>query len=170
MSDFKELYNIINENLKIRNCLINFDESIIYDIIFRDLHQNIGELISSKGIIRLKCFYHFTNGKNYIDKNKKINWFENVNPKYLAILNACFIIIGQVFSDGNHRTAYKLLVNSEQFNLEEIDSIIDKIKNIRNIIKTDFNNQETVEDYLSFSDYIYNMHLYYKQYFIGYII
>ncbi len=164
--DQKEFINIINYNLKLRDCgfVVNDLNELLKIITIKELV----EIISSKGSDRLKSFYYFVNGINHFT-NEEIEWFKNVSPKYLVFLIGCYIINAQVFSDGNHRTAYEYILKSGYFTQEETNFLIEKIKIIRYHVQTDFNSVITHDIYYSFRDYINSMDKLYYSYVKDYI-
>jgi hypothetical protein len=156
----EKLLEIVNYNITVRQLDISIDLNTLEGIIFRQENLSIGNIISSKGINRLKSLYDFINGYNS-QNNQLISWFNIIKPRYLTILVACYIINAQVFSDGNHRTAELYLIKSGYYSSDVSKVIIDIIKEIRSICMTDFSSTTSYGSYLGFPDYVNSMdHIY----------
>ncbi len=152
----QKLLEIVNYNIVVRGLEIGINFDILESIVLRGENEEIGRIISSKGIERLKALYHFINGFN-LQTNQLIDWFDMVKPRYLTILTACYIINAQVFSDGNHRTAELYLLKSGYYNADAAKIIISIIKEVRNIYRTDYTSTSSFDIYLGFSDYVNSM-------------
>ncbi len=147
---------IVSYNCEVRGLRIGVTPQLIHSIMYKNSDTEIGKIISSKGINRLKGLDLFLSGINCIS-SKKIDWYEKIDPKYKVLLTACFIINAQVFSDGNHRTAYTVLIKSRFFKETVIIKIIEQIKNARNIFITDYSVINSSYKNLSFKDFIDRM-------------
>lgn len=155
-----KLLEIVNYNMVVRGLEVGINLDILEGIVLRGENDKLGRIISSKGIERLKALYHFINGFN-LQTNQLIDWFDIVKPRYLTILTACYIINAQIFSDGNHRTAELYLLKSGYYNIDMTKAIIDIIKELRHIYRTDYTSTTSHDIYLGFSDYVNSMdHLY----------
>lgn len=147
---------IVVYNCEVRGLMINITPELIHSIIYKNNDNEIGKIISSKGIERLKALELFLSGINCISSGK-IYWYNEIDPKYQLVLTACFIINAQVFSDGNHRTASMMLINSNIFREEVVFKIIEKIKSARDIFSTDYLANSSNDKNLSFEDFIDRM-------------
>lgn len=168
MENILRTTEIVRYNCEVRELRIDVTPQLIHSIIYKNLDQEAGKKISSKGIERLKALYLFLSGINCISSNK-IDWYEEIDPKYRILLTACFIINAQVFSDGNHRTAYTLLIKSGYFKEMIVFKIIEQIKSARDIFSTDYLATTSSYKNLSFEDFIDRMPELYKDILIPYI-
>ena len=87
---------------------------------FEDFCNPILESIFSKGCVRLQEFIKFI-------QNESI--WENMN-KYKVLLIAQFIILNQIFGDGNHRAAIYVLDNYSMYSPEYKSKIMEVTERI----------------------------------------
>ena len=99
----------------IYNANIVFIKDTITKAKNKDELTPIKKIVFSKGIDRLFNFADFVRGLSKISDNNKLK----------QLLIAQYIVVNQVFSDGNHRTAIYFLKNYSNFTNKEIDFIMD---------------------------------------------
>ncbi len=147
---------IVTYNCEVREIWIRITPQLIHSIVYKNNDSETGKIISSKGIDRLKGLILFLSGINSISSSP-ISWYGKIEPKYQLVLTACFIINAQVFSDGNHRTAFTLLIKSGYFREDVAFKIIEQIKIARNEFQTDYTVDISSYKNLSFKDFIDRM-------------
>ncbi len=178
-----ELGQIIEKDYNSINNLTEEELEMIFqkyqdDCLYYDKFICLGEIISSKGIDRLKSLERMLNGFNWIT-NSTLDWYISINNKYFIILICIYIIVAQVFSDCNHRTSLQLL-QSNGFDTEQSNQIIEKIKKLNYLIISDFNcnfNGDFLQTirlgniirYYNYKYYIEQLSNIYLEYFIEYI-